>query len=84
MINPKTTEGRGGKRTGSGRKKLPPTKTIAFRVPENAPKDLLKLGRLYILHSKCIDDNLAGLTFDEAKEYNDLKMILSDILPIDV
>ncbi len=74
----------GGKRLNSGRKKLPPTKTIAFRVPENAPGDLLRVGRLYVLHSKCTDDNLEGLSFDEAKEYNEIKMLLSDILPIDV
>jgi len=75
---------RGGLRFGSGRKRKEPTKTISFRVSENAHSDLNKVGRLYTLHSKIIDDNLSGLTFDEAREYNDLKMILSDILPIDL
>jgi len=78
------TNQRGGSRKGSGRKKGVETKTIAFRVPLNSPADLSKVGRLYVLHSKCTDDNLSGLTIDEVNEYNDIKMMLSDILPIDV
>ena len=32
-INMIKTEARGGKREGSGRPKLPPTKVLAYRVP---------------------------------------------------